>query len=56
MIGARRENALRDVAERAHWLGSPRAIPLPTDISKVEDCNRLVQEAINQFGRCRQKL
>ncbi|KAI3455066.1 hypothetical protein Pfo_011729 [Paulownia fortunei] len=51
VIGARRENALREVAERAYLLGSPNAIPLRTDISKVEDCRRLIDEAINQFGR-----
>ncbi|XP_011073098.1 11-beta-hydroxysteroid dehydrogenase-like 6 [Sesamum indicum] len=51
VIGARRENALREVAERAYLVGSPRAIPVPSDISKVEDCKTLIQEAINQFGR-----
>ncbi|KAL0318898.1 UNVERIFIED_CONTAM: 11-beta-hydroxysteroid dehydrogenase 1A [Sesamum angustifolium] len=51
VIGARRENALREVAERAYLVGSPGAIPVPTDISKVEDCKTLIQEAINQFGR-----
>ncbi|PIN14548.1 Hydroxysteroid 17-beta dehydrogenase 11 [Handroanthus impetiginosus] len=51
VIGARREKALQEVAERACLLGSPRAIPLRTDISKVEDCKRLIEEAINQFGR-----
>ncbi|KAL6584353.1 hypothetical protein OROMI_003642 [Orobanche minor] len=51
VIGARRENALREVAERAYLLGSPRAVPIRTDVSKAEDCRRLIQEAINQFGR-----
>ncbi|KAG8379454.1 hypothetical protein BUALT_Bualt07G0090200 [Buddleja alternifolia] len=51
VIGARRENALREVAETAYLLGSPRAIPLRTDVSKVDDCRRLIETAINQFGR-----
>ncbi|KAL7139624.1 hypothetical protein ABFS83_09G065600 [Erythranthe nasuta] len=51
VIGARREKALQQVAETAHLLGSPRAIPIRTDISKPEDCRRLIQEAINQFGK-----
>ncbi|CAA0831761.1 11-beta-hydroxysteroid dehydrogenase 1A [Striga hermonthica] len=51
VIGARRENALREVAERAYLLGSPHAIPIQTDISKAEQCRRLIQEAIHQFGR-----
>ncbi|KZV46487.1 11-beta-hydroxysteroid dehydrogenase 1B-like [Dorcoceras hygrometricum] len=51
VVGARREKALRDVAETARWLGSPLVIPIRTDISKVEDCRRLIEEAISNFGR-----
>ncbi|KAL3621573.1 hypothetical protein CASFOL_036485 [Castilleja foliolosa] len=51
VIGARRVNSLREVAERVYLLGSPRAIPIQTDISKLDDCRRLIDEAINQFGR-----
>ncbi|KAH6807866.1 hypothetical protein C2S51_028974 [Perilla frutescens var. frutescens] len=51
VIGGRRENALNQVAETAYMLGSPRVISLPLDISTVEDCRRLIDEAINQFGR-----
>ncbi|KAL3627795.1 hypothetical protein CASFOL_028210 [Castilleja foliolosa] len=48
---SRRVNALREVVERAYLLGSPRAIPIQTDISKLDDFRRLIEEAINQFGR-----
>ncbi|KAK4486154.1 hypothetical protein RD792_008822 [Penstemon davidsonii] len=51
VIGARRENALREVADNAYWLGSPRAIPIRTDVSNVDDCKRLIEETVNQFGR-----
>ncbi|KAL2482699.1 11-beta-hydroxysteroid dehydrogenase 1A [Forsythia ovata] len=51
VLAARREKSLKEVAERAYWLGSPDVITVPTDISKVQDCKRLIQEAINHFGR-----
>ncbi|KAL1541815.1 11beta-hydroxysteroid dehydrogenase [Salvia divinorum] len=51
VIGARRENALREVAERALVLGSPRVVPLRLDVSDDQECRRLIEEAINQFGR-----
>ncbi|EPS63225.1 hypothetical protein M569_11562, partial [Genlisea aurea] len=52
VIGARRDNALRDVAEKAHLLGSPLAVPVPADISKIEDCRKLIEHAVDRFGRC----
>lgn len=51
-LSARRETALREVAERARGLGSPDVIIMRADVSKVEDCNRLVDETLNYFGRC----
>ncbi|KAG6404178.1 hypothetical protein SASPL_136418 [Salvia splendens] len=51
VIGARRENALSEVAERAFMLGSPGVVPLRIDVSDDQECRRLIEEAINQFGR-----
>ncbi|KAA8542092.1 hypothetical protein F0562_023244 [Nyssa sinensis] len=50
-LGARRENRLREVAERARELGCPNVITIRTDVSKVEDCKRLVDVTIDHFGR-----
>ncbi|KAM5571617.1 11-beta-hydroxysteroid dehydrogenase A-like [Rosa sericea] len=47
----RRENALREVVDRAAQCGSPEVIMIGADVSKVEDCKRLVDETINHFGR-----
>ncbi|KAK3043224.1 hypothetical protein RJ639_002467 [Escallonia herrerae] len=48
---ARRRESLREVAERALRLGSPDAIAVRADISRVGDCKRLIDEAMNHFGR-----
>ncbi|XP_050377695.1 11-beta-hydroxysteroid dehydrogenase A-like [Argentina anserina] len=47
----RRENALREVVDRAAQCGSPDVIMIGADVSKAEDCKRLVDETINHFGR-----
>lgn len=51
VVAARRINSLTDVAERAYLLGSPEVIPLRTDVSKIEDCKKLIDTTIAQFGR-----
>ncbi|XP_047314636.1 11-beta-hydroxysteroid dehydrogenase A-like [Impatiens glandulifera] len=51
VLAARREKSLRQVADVAILMGSPGVISVPTDLSKVEDCDRLINEAIKQFGR-----
>lgn len=48
---ARRESSLRDVAERARDFGSPDVIVIQADVSKVDDCKRLVSDTMNHFGR-----
>ncbi|KAJ4850113.1 hypothetical protein Tsubulata_100585 [Turnera subulata] len=48
---ARREDRLREVANKARTLGSPDVITIQADISKSEDCKRLVDEAVNHFGQ-----
>jgi NAD(P)-dependent dehydrogenase (short-subunit alcohol dehydrogenase family) len=55
-LSARREERLRAVADKARELGSPDVIVIATDISKVEDCERFVNEAMNHFGKCKDLL
>ncbi|GER45504.1 11-beta-hydroxysteroid dehydrogenase 1B [Striga asiatica] len=50
-LAARREGSLGDVAERARDLGSPDVIVIRADVSKVEDCRRIVDQTMNHFGR-----
>ncbi|CAL1412902.1 unnamed protein product [Linum trigynum] len=47
---ARREVGLRDVAEVALELGSPKVISIVADVQNVDDCRRIVDETVNQFG------
>lgn len=51
-LSARRETALREVADRARDYGSPDVIIIRADVSKVEDCLRLIDETVQHFGRC----
>ncbi|KAM7273491.1 hypothetical protein ACFE04_028155 [Oxalis oulophora] len=48
---ARREKQLEEVADRARQFGSPEVITICGDVSKVEDCKRMVDETVNYFGR-----
>ncbi|KAK4846629.1 hypothetical protein QYF36_020063 [Acer negundo] len=48
---ARREKSLEDVAETAREIGSPDVITVRGDVSKVDDCRRLVEETVDHFGR-----
>ncbi|CAL0325277.1 unnamed protein product [Lupinus luteus] len=50
-LSARRETALREVADRARDYGSPDVIIMRADVSKVDDCRRLVDETLTHFGR-----
>ena len=52
-LAARRQERLREVADKARVLGSPDVIFIPTDISKVEDCERFINEAVDHFGKCK---
>ncbi|KAL3642022.1 Polycomb protein sop-2 [Castilleja foliolosa] len=51
VLAARREGSLREVAERARDLGSPDVIIVQADVSKVDDCRRVVDQTMNHFGR-----
>ncbi|MBA0707844.1 hypothetical protein Golax_019855 [Gossypium laxum] len=50
-LTARREKSLQEIADRARDLGSPDVIVIRADVSKVDDCRRLVEETVNHFGR-----
>ncbi|XP_061953059.1 11-beta-hydroxysteroid dehydrogenase A-like [Populus nigra] len=50
-LAARRQERLRAVADKARALGSPDVIVIPTDISKAEDSERFINEAVNHFGK-----
>ncbi|XP_024924018.3 11-beta-hydroxysteroid dehydrogenase-like 4A isoform X2 [Ziziphus jujuba] len=45
------EENLATVCSKACSLGSQDAISIVADISKLEDCKRFINEAINHFGR-----
>ncbi|GAV82256.1 adh_short domain-containing protein [Cephalotus follicularis] len=48
---ARREDRLKEVAKKAHRLGSPDVIVLSADVSKVENCQRFIGETLRHFGQ-----
>ncbi|CAN0906002.1 11-beta-hydroxysteroid dehydrogenase A [Linum grandiflorum] len=50
-IAARREDCLQRVATKARQLGSPDVIVIQADVSKVDDCQKLIQETVNHYGR-----
>ena len=49
-LGARRVDRLEETKAMVEALGR-RAITVPTDVAKSEDCQRLVDEAVAQLGR-----
>ncbi|KAB5519449.1 hypothetical protein DKX38_023768 [Salix brachista] len=48
---ARRKDRLGVVADKARKLGSPDVFLVRADVSKVEDCKRIVDETLNHFGQ-----
>lgn len=52
----RRENALREVVDRASDFGSPDVLMIHADVSKVEDCKRIVDDTMNHYGRRKYNL
>ncbi|KAK8472722.1 hypothetical protein PHAVU_002G285200 [Phaseolus vulgaris] len=46
-----RKEKLEAVSDKARSLGSPDVTIIGADVSKVQDCKRLVDETINYFGR-----
>ncbi|RZC59805.1 hypothetical protein C5167_007107 [Papaver somniferum] len=51
VIVARRKNLLDEVAKKARGFGSPDVLVVCADVTKVEDCERFIHDAINYFGR-----
>ncbi|ONK77830.1 uncharacterized protein A4U43_C02F11170 [Asparagus officinalis] len=51
VLVARREQSLREVAERAKSIGSPDVLVAPADVAKPEDCRQFIEDTINHFGR-----
>lgn len=50
VLTARREDRLREVAERIRRIGT-EALVVPADVGRSEDIARLVQAALDRFGR-----
>ncbi|KAG2312481.1 hypothetical protein Bca4012_027030 [Brassica carinata] len=50
-LTARRKNRLEEVAEIAREVGSPNVVTVHADVSKPDDCRRIVDETISHFGR-----
>ena len=50
VISARRKDALEKVENEIKAFGG-KVISVPTDISKVEDCENLIQTTVSKFGR-----
>jgi NAD(P)-dependent dehydrogenase (short-subunit alcohol dehydrogenase family) len=50
VIGARRQEMLEATAATVEGIGR-KALVVPTDVTLVEDCQRLVQRATETFGR-----
>ncbi|XP_026408337.1 11-beta-hydroxysteroid dehydrogenase 1B-like [Papaver somniferum] len=51
VIVARRTNLLEEVAKKAREFGSPDVLVVCADVTKVDDCERFIEETINYFGR-----
>jgi short-subunit dehydrogenase len=51
VLAARREERLREVAARCHDRGAAAAAVVPTDVSRQEQVEALVAQAVERFGR-----
>ena len=52
---ARREQRLQEVAAICEIIGSPEAVYILADVSKIEDCKRFVDATVNHFGYCKHR-
>lgn len=44
---------LEQVAQAARELGAPDVIVIAADVSKIDDCKRMVDQTVDHFGRCK---
>ncbi|KAL2935679.1 11-beta-hydroxysteroid dehydrogenase 1B [Bienertia sinuspersici] len=51
VVAARRQNSLREVANRCLELGSPDSLAITADVSIIDDCKRIVDSTITHFER-----
>ncbi|XVF08664.1 hypothetical protein REPUB_Repub07fG0022200 [Reevesia pubescens] len=47
---ARRKHRLQEIADICEIIGSPEAVYVLGDVSKIEDCKRFVDATVNHFG------
>ena len=47
---------LEQVAAAARELGAPDVIVIAADVSKIDDCKRMVDQTVDHFGRCKCRL
>ncbi|GAB2213423.1 hypothetical protein Droror1_Dr00021462 [Drosera rotundifolia] len=50
-LAARREQLLLEVANKAKKMGSPKVLVITADVSKVDDCKRMIDATIDHFGQ-----
>ncbi|KAD4889111.1 hypothetical protein R6Q59_034005 [Mikania micrantha] len=50
-LSARREDRLREVADRCRHIGSPDVIVIRADVSNAHDCKRMLDQTIHHFNR-----
>ncbi|KAK9066391.1 hypothetical protein SSX86_013713 [Deinandra increscens subsp. villosa] len=50
-LSARREDRLREVADRCRHIGSPDVIVIRADVSNAHDCKRMVDQTVHHFNR-----
>src|SRR5438445_4444503 len=50
VVAARNQAALEEVAREAEGFGT-RALAVTTDVTQADDCRRVVESSVSQFGR-----
>ncbi|ACD82770.1 SDR family oxidoreductase [Candidatus Methylacidiphilum infernorum] len=51
IVAARRMDLNRKVALEIEWETSSKAFPMETDVSKEEQCIKLIEETVHRYGR-----
>jgi NADP-dependent 3-hydroxy acid dehydrogenase YdfG len=51
VLGARREERLKDISNEINALGKGKAVYLKTDVTKKEEVQALIDEAVRAFGK-----